>query len=46
MFQYMSDEEVSLYLDLLGREFPELYDQKKLRQLAEARVMTPAMVSF
>ncbi len=45
-FQYMTDEEVSLYMDLLGREFPELYDQKKLRQLAEARVMTSAMVSF
>ncbi len=45
-FQYMTDEEVKLYMDLIGREYTDLYDQKKLRQLAEARVLTPAMVTY
>jgi dCTP deaminase len=45
-FQYMVDEEVKMYLGLIGKEFPDLYDEKKLRQLAESRVMTSAMVSF
>lgn len=45
-FQYMTDEEVKLYTDLIAKEFADLYDQKKMRQLAESRVLTRAMVSF
>jgi len=45
-FQYMDDEEVKLYTDLIGKEFPDIYDQKKLRQLAESRILSPAMVSL
>ena len=45
-FQYTEDEEVRLYLGIIEREFPDLYDMKRIRQLAEARVMTPAQVSL
>jgi len=45
-FQYMTDDEVKLYADLTAKEFPDLYDQRKLKALAESRVLTPAMVSF
>jgi dCTP deaminase len=43
-FQYMTDDEVKLYADLIAREFPDLYDQKKLRQLAQSRFLIPAQV--
>jgi dCTP deaminase len=45
-FQYMTDEEVETYIQMMCREFPDLYDAKKLRLEAESRVMTPAQVSF
>jgi dCTP deaminase len=45
-FQYMTEEEVKTYTDILASKYPELYEEKKLRQLAEARVTKPAEVSL
>jgi dCTP deaminase len=45
-FQYMSEDEVKMYVDLVSREMPDLYDVKKLRQLAEDRVTASAQVTL
>lgn len=38
MFQYMSDEEVEIYMDIIGKYFSEVYDTGVLRRLALSRI--------
>ncbi len=40
MFQYMSDEEVELYMSVLSRGFKEVFDERLLRKMARERVGT------
>ncbi len=38
MFQFMNEEEVKMYLELIEREFPNEYDLEALRAIAKDRV--------
>jgi len=39
MFQYMTDEEVSLYLDIIKDNFGKEMDRERLKELARARIV-------
>jgi dCTP deaminase len=39
MFQYMDDEEVEMYISILVENFPECFNEEKLRELAKNRVL-------
>lgn len=39
MFQFMSEEETSLYIDVLSRGFPSLFTRQRLEQRAKERVI-------
>ncbi|MCS7113150.1 MAG: hypothetical protein RMJ00_03470 [Nitrososphaerota archaeon] len=38
MFQYMTDEEVTIYMDIVEKHFPNIYDMGMLRKLALSRI--------
>jgi dCTP deaminase len=38
MFQYMTDDEVSLYVGILREQFKGLFDQAELERMARERV--------
>jgi len=40
MFQYMSQEEVEIYLSILSRDFASLFDRKFLEKMVQGRVLT------
>jgi len=40
MFQYMSQEEVEIYLSILSRDFASLFDRKLLEKMVQGRVLT------
>jgi dCTP deaminase len=39
MFQYMDDDEVEMYISILVENFPECFNEEKLRELAKNRVL-------
>lgn len=39
MFQYMSEEEVEMYISILIKNFPQCFDEGRLRELARSRVL-------
>jgi len=41
LFQYMSDEEVAFYLDLINKKFPNLYPPGFLEKKSKNRVLVP-----
>ena len=38
MFQYMSDEEVELYIGILSSDFKDVFDKRLLKKIADERV--------
>ena len=44
MFQYMTEDEVRIYLDLIEKEFSGVYDVERLRAFAASRVMAQTQV--
>jgi len=39
MFQYMNDDEVEMYISILVENFPECFNEEKLKELARNRVL-------
>ncbi len=40
MFQFMNDEETSRYVEILSRNFPDLYPREKVEKVANERLIT------
>jgi dCTP deaminase len=38
MFQYMTDDEISIYMDIVNRYFSDIYDMEVLKKLALSRI--------